>query len=125
METHITSNMDRRDFLGAAATALLATAAVQILGCNSSDGYGSNPSPTGSLSGVVAAPNTDNHGHVANLSQAQADAGAALTMDIMGTANHSHTIALTAQDVADIKANRKVVKTASAEIGHYHTVTFN
>ena len=124
METRIRHEMDRREFIGAAATALLAGVAIQLTGCYSNDGYGTSPTPSSGVNGSIAAPDTENHGHVANLTQTQVDAGAAVSLDISGVAGHSHTVDLTVQDMTDIKAGKKVVKAAS-NIGHYHTVTFN
>lgn len=50
-----------------------------------------------------------------------------MTLNIQGTAPHTHTVDLTVAELVDIRNGQRVSKTSSiASIGtHTHTVTFN
>ena len=151
METPKIPEMNRRKFIGAAATALFAGITIQILGCD--DEYAANPNSTRNVnpdpnysdanpSNPAAAPNNaltaatadrmgiigTNHpvpqDHIALITGAQLDAGGALVLDIRGNnTTHTHTVALTAQDMTNIK-NGVMVSKVSSLTGHTHTVTF-
>ena len=120
----------RREFTAASVMALLAGVTVTISGCgggySSPSGPTPNPTPTpapsaGDKSGVVS----DNHGHVATITGAQITAAGAVTLDIHGTADHTHTVVLSAGEVQQIGAGAKVAKSSSNTLSHDHTVTFN
>ncbi len=69
-----------------------------------------------------------NHGHVAVISGAQLLAGMGLRLDIRGLAqSHTHTVDLSAQQVAAIRDGQRVTVESSAdyEDKHGHSVTFN
>jgi hypothetical protein len=112
----------RRQFLGAAAAALLAGVLIQITGCSSTDD-GSDAPPAGSKSAVI----TDNHPtpHKAVITKAQLDAGGALTLDIQGAADHNHTVSLTADQVVSIKAGNHNMVATSTTNSHNHMAMFN
>ncbi|HEX9202716.1 MAG TPA: hypothetical protein VF964_02045, partial [Vicinamibacteria bacterium] len=72
-----------------------------------------------------------NHNHEAIIKAAQLTAAMGISLDIRGTADHTHTVELSAADIAAIAANKQVAR-ASSESGtggpygdHLHTVTFN
>jgi hypothetical protein len=66
-----------------------------------------------------------NHGHTAVVKKAQIDAGGAVTLDIQGSSGHSHTVSLTADDMAELKkAGGMVTKDSSSASGHNHSVMF-
>lgn len=126
------SNRDfsRREFTAASVMALLAGVTVTLSGCgggySSPSGPTPNPTPTpspaaGDKSGVVS----DNHGHVATITAAQITAAGAVSLDIHGTADHTHTVVLSATEVQQIGAGAKVAKSSSTNSSHDHTVTFN
>ena len=71
--------------------------------------------------GVIAA----NHGHEAVLTRAEIDAAAAVSLDIQGTATHSHTLDLSASQMTEIKNGTQVTQESSVTLGHSHGVTFN
>jgi hypothetical protein len=52
-------------------------------------------------------------------------AGNAVRLDISGSANHPHTVDLTAAQVAAIGDGQRVTVTSSIDSGHLHNVTFN
>ena len=123
--------LDRREFMRAAATALVAGVAVQILGCGSNSdnygsGFGSNPDGSagpGDREGSIE----NNHAggrHVAIVTRAEIDNGQLLILSIQGYAGHNHTISLTTGDLSDISSGKRVSKTSSDTNDHYHTVNF-
>jgi hypothetical protein len=66
-----------------------------------------------------------NHGHVARIAGAELTAGGALSLDIRGSADHPHTVELSAAEVDAIAASQRVSKTSSTDASHSHVVTFN
>ena len=115
--------LDRRAFTVESALAILSGVLITITGCDSSDNNPSQPAPiaTGDVSGAIS----DNHGHVAVILRAQLTAGNALSLDIQGSATHTHTVELTAAEVMQIGGGTKVAKVSTTNSGHNHTVTFN
>jgi hypothetical protein len=125
-------DLSRREFTAASVMALLAGVTVTVSGCSSSynpSGPNPNPSPSptptpvagGDKNGVISA----NHGHVATVTAAQITAAGAVSLDIHGTADHTHTVELTAAEVQQIGVGTRVAKTSTTNSSHEHTVTFN
>jgi len=118
-------NLPRREFTAAAVLALLAGVTVTVSGCA---GYG-DTSPTSpprtpgpdDVQGSIAG----NHGHVAIVTGAQIRAGNAVTLNIRGTADHTHLVDLDANDLGRIAARQQVVRRTSNTNSHFHEVTFN
>jgi len=75
----------------------------------------------GNVFGVIGA----NHGHEAVITAAQLTASNALRLDITGSADHPHTVELSAAEVTQIRDRQQVSKTSSTDAGHNHIVTFN
>lgn len=119
--------MLRREFTVKSVLALLGGIVITITGCSDASSPSSPTSPTssppdpGDVSGVVSA----NHGHVAIVTGVQIAAGNAVVLDIMGTANHSHVVELSAGELDQIGSGQKVSKQSSTDLAHNHTVTFN
>jgi hypothetical protein len=119
----------RREFAVKALTALIWAAIITASACDSDTpahltvGPGdSGTDRTGTIS--------NNHGHVATVTAAELIAGNALSLDIRGSADHSHIVSVNATEVTQIRAGQRVTVTsttdASATFGpHSHTVTFN
>lgn len=109
--------LNRREFIEAAAMALFAGVVIQITGCDSIN------DSDGSVSGQISA----NHGHQAIVTKVQLNEGTGLTLDIQGSSDHNHTVVLTAQDLKDIKAGIQVSRSSSHDgfENHNHVVTFN
>jgi hypothetical protein len=68
-----------------------------------------------------------NHGHTMSVLIADINAGVDKTYDIHGTADHTHTVTITAADFASLKQNmsaqRNTTITTSATFGtHLHTI---
>jgi hypothetical protein len=115
--------LDRREFTTATLMALLSGVTVSVVGCDSE-------SPTAPNPGDVAGTVTANHQHSAIITDAQLDAGNAVTLDIRGGADHPHTVVLTMPEIGQIAAGQRVSKTSStdgsATFGtHSHMVIFN
>jgi len=66
-----------------------------------------------------------NHGHVAVVTSAQLLGGNAVSLNIQGTASHTHTVELSAGEIAQIRGGTRVGKDSTNTNGHMHTVTFN
>ena len=121
----MSTNHSRRQFTSAAALAMLAGVTVTITGCGGG-GSAAGPSgtdggtPSGDASGTISA----NHGHVARVTAAQLSAAGALTLDIQGSAPHTHTVELSSADLTAIAGGASVSRETTANDGHQHTVTF-
>lgn len=134
----------RREFTQASINALFVGMGVSLSGCGGGGGggsYSTAPSATGpatttppvssgSREGTVSA----NHGHSAVVTAAQLQAGGAVSLNVQGTADHSHSLELGAAEVRDIAAGARVSKATNAagtrdEYGmtsdHDHIVGFN
>lgn len=125
-------DFSRREFTAASVMALLAGVTVTLSGCGGGSNPGSpdpNPSPTptpappasGDKVGAISA----NHGHMATVTGAQITLAGAVSLDIHGTADHTHTVELTATEIQQIGAGTRVAKTTTTNSSHDHTVTFN
>ena len=64
-----------------------------------------------------------NHGHALSISAADKMAGVAKEYDIKGSADHSHTVSLAADDFADLSGGTVVILESSTDSGHSHAVT--
>ena len=113
--------LDRRAFTVESALAILSGVLITITGCDSNNPSQPAPIVAGDVSGVVS----NNHGHVAVIMRALLTAGNALSLDIQGTATHTHTVELTAAEIMQIGGGQKVAKDSTTTSGHNHTVTFN
>ena len=125
--------IDRRQFTVASAMAMLSGVAITITetACGGSSYSPSSPTPmptpnpTPAPSGDKVGQVSSNHGHSAVITGAQLTAGGTLSLDIRGSADHPHTVTLTAAEVTSIAANQRVSKESSSDAAHSHTVTFN
>lgn len=128
-------DLDRRRISVAAALALLGGATITIGGCGGgggTSGPSAAPAPpatpppatpppaTAELTGQVSEPE-----HRAVITAAELAAGGALTLDIRGTATHTHTVSLTADEVKAIARGEHVQEASTLEFQHYHIVKFN
>ena len=117
--------------LAFALTLVLMTGAAIGTGCSSSP-TSPNSLPSTAGHGDIAGTVGANHDrpHVAVVTGAQITAGAAITLDI-SNGLHSHTVSLTAAQVAQIKTGARVSVASSVDPhsdgtgAHQHTVTFN
>lgn len=101
----------------AAAGALL-----QACAGSSDDGSGSS---TCNTDGEVNWDIDDNHDHTVELTQAQVDAGAMVTLELTTGNGHTHMVDLTVADLDAIGAGDQVSVESTQGSGHTHLVTFN
>jgi len=127
--------IDRRQVTLASAMAILSGVAITITesACGGSSYSPSSPTPmptptpnptpapSGDKVGLVSA----NHGHSAVITGAQLTDGGAIALDIRGSADHTHTVSLSASEIASIAGNQRVSKLSTTDLSHDHTVTFN
>ena len=114
---------DRRMRAGRIVLACVCAAGLGVAGCGDDDnGSPTSPSPTSQGATAII---SNNHGHIAALTGAEVAAGRALTIDIRGSADHSHMLELTNDEVVRLQARQRVDKNAIANNSHTHRVTFN
>jgi len=139
--------IDRKDFL---KTTLIAVGAsmglAEIGGCGGDDsggagggagaagGTGGTPGSGGTAgseagSGANACATHEpmetilaNHGHVLTVSMADAAAGVDKAYDIMGTADHTHTVDITAALFVMLNAGMTITTQSTTNAGHMHTI---
>jgi hypothetical protein len=119
--------LTRREFTRESVLALLSGVVITITGCGS-DYSTTSPTPPPPRAGGVNGAISANHGHAAFVSDAQISGGNNVRLDIMGSADHSHTIDLTGGELMQIGSGTRVVKTSTVSqvMGtHSHNVTFN
>jgi hypothetical protein len=117
--------LTRRQFTVESALAMLAGVTITISGCGDDDNAtpAPTPPPSGGKTGVVGS--TNGHTHVgADITSAQLTAGNAISLTLTGS-GHTHTVALSQSELAQISAGTRVQKDSSNDSGHTHTVTFN
>ena len=130
-------DLERRRISALAALALLGGPTITVVGCGG--GGGSSPAaapppptatptpppaascPAGNACGSVSVDPL----HHAEITAAQLSAGGALELDIRGSAAHSHTVSLSADEVVAIREKRRVEKVSSTTLNHEHSVVFN
>jgi hypothetical protein len=144
----LTRAVSRREFNHASLTALFVGMTVWVGACggkgSSNNGYVSSPTPTPTPTSGSTTPTSsdrvgaisENHGHSATVTSVEMQAAGAVSLHIQGTADHDHTVDLSASEVAQVAAGTRVSKTStqsgSSNDGygnttpaHNHTVTFN
>ena len=118
-------DMDRREFTRLSLLGLFSGVTITVAGCGGGGGSPAapgNPPSGGDERGEI----TGNHGHTVTITSAQLQAGGDVTLTLTtGTPEHTHTLALTAAEVATIRGGGRVSKVSSTEDLHQHTVIFN
>jgi hypothetical protein len=66
-----------------------------------------------------------NHGHTLEVSLADLMAGSAIDYGIQGTADHPHTLSLSAEHFAMLQLGMQVTVATSTDAGHNHQVTLD
>jgi len=111
--------INRKQFLGVAA----GSGAGLVLAACGGGGYGGS-TPASSCGSTIGPPI---HGHTMTVAVADVNSTVDKSYDITGTANHSHSVTLTAQQLAQLKAGTavSVTSTAGGTDGHTHAVAVN
>lgn len=134
----------RKEFLGRLLQSAAGMVGVAIIaGCSSSSRRGGDddtspdaappardggPTPDGAhtasctANGTISAVSA-NHGHQLTVTKADVAASAARTYGIRGTADHSHSVTVTAAMFTGLKGNTAIMTTSSSDSGHSHPVT--
>jgi hypothetical protein len=129
-----TRQLDRREFGREAALALLGGAVVTLSACSGGGGGSpasptapSTPAPATSASGAgdSMASISANHGHQAVITGAQLTAGNGLRVDIRGSADHTHSVELSAAQVVQVRGGGRVAVGSTSTDAHTHAVVFN
>jgi hypothetical protein len=121
--------LDRREFTALSVMAMLAGVTVTITACGGGSGGGggspTQPSNDPGTGGDKLGNVSNNHGHTARIAAAELTAGNAVTLQIQGSADHPHTLTLTADEVISIRNGQRVGKATSEDDFHTHRVDFN
>ena len=120
--------LNRREFTAQSALALLSGVTITVSACGGSSSSPASPSPSpapGPAGANVLASIGANHGHTGEITRAELTAGGAVMLNIRGSADHPHTVQVTAPEVMQVAGGGRVVKTSSNDDGHTHSVTFN
>jgi hypothetical protein len=118
----------RKQFLESATLVAGSGLGLLVFGCGSDGSSSSEPeSSTGGSSSadVCQTMIASNHGHQLRLPEADVAAGADKTYDITGSADHSHSVSLTAAQFSDLGAGTEVTVTSTSGAGHTHSVRIN
>jgi len=148
----LTRQVSRREFNQASLSALFVGMTVWVGACgksgSSASAYPTSPSSTPTSSGTTPSGTStpassdksaaigSNHGHVATVTAVQLAAAGGVTLHLQGTADHDHTVDLSAAEVGQVAAGTRVSKNSTSDGGvsdgyggttgaHAHTVTFN
>lgn len=122
----MTRYLDRRTFTAGAIKAMLAGVVITITeGCGGGSSNPTSPSGGGGAAGDVNGSVSANHGHVATVTRVHLSEGGAVSLDIRGSADHSHTVGLSGAQVTQIANGGRVSVESTSEQAHTHTVTFN
>ena len=114
-------SLTRRQFTLDAALALLAGCVITVSEACSGKTPTTPTAPPSDVSGTISA----NHGHAYTITGAQITAGAAIvSVSIMGTATHPHTISVSQNELVTLKNRQAITVTSSTDNGHQHAVTF-
>jgi hypothetical protein len=88
-------------------------------------GSGGSPAGPSASEGDEVGSVSANHGHVVILRAAQLQADAAVMLTLSTGDGHTHSLALTADEVVQVAGGARVSKTSSSNDAHTHIVTFN
>jgi hypothetical protein len=114
--------LTRREFTLEAALAMLAGVTITISGCGGDDSVAGPSGQAGGRAGTVSS--SAGHIHSAQITAAQLMAGNAISVTLTG-GDHTHTVALSQNELAQINAGTRVQKESSNDQAHTHFVTFN
>ena len=104
--------LDRREFTVAAVLAALSGVTITISGCGGGGGSSNptnpNPVPSTNPGDKAASSISGNHGHTAVIEAARLNSPSTVALDIRGSADHPHSVELTAAQVVDPWAKGKI-----------------
>lgn len=87
---------------------------------------GDDDSPTGpSGSGGAVGEIQNNHGHTAIVTAQQLADGRQITLDMRGSADHSHSLEISDDNMRRLQRRERVEVDSTLQNGHRHRVNFN
>jgi hypothetical protein len=73
--------------------------------------------------GTMASFNPSGDGHTLSVSREDVTAGVPKSYDVRGSATHTHTVTLTAEDFDSLKRDETIQTRTTVTLGHTHLVT--
>jgi hypothetical protein len=114
--------LTRKEFLSTVVTAAAGAAGAALLvACGGSSG-GDDTGGDCLMNGTTISI-SGNHGHVLAVSKADIMLGAAKTYDIMGTADHTHMVTISAPAFVQLTSNTTVMTVSTTGLNHTHNIT--
>ena len=80
------------------------------------------PAPPPPAGGGCVASIALNHGHVLTIPAADLNSSLAMTYDIVGTADHTHSVTFSPAQLAQLKAGTAVSVTTTLAFAHTHNI---
>lgn len=116
-------DISRKQFV---ETMVSGSALLLLSSCGGGGSYngGAAPAPSPMQSNSCnPAQIADNHGHSLIIPLSDLDSTTAKTYDIHGSADHTHTVTLSATQLAQLKAGAMVAVTSTETLAHTHLVS--
>jgi len=121
----------RKAFLGRLIQGAAGLAGLAVVGACSSNNGGSTPDAAPASDSAAVSCTMDgtavtiaaNHGHLLMVSKADVAAATAKTYDMQGTADHTHSVTVTAEMFAKLQSNTAISVTSSTDASHDHRIT--
>jgi len=115
-------DVSRKRFIEAMATG---SAVLLFHGCGGGSDYNGGTAPAPAPGGASCSPAqiSDNHGHELVIAKSDLDSMTAITYDIHGSADHTHSVTLSAAQLAQLKSGATVAVTSSTTALHDHRVS--
>jgi hypothetical protein len=119
--------MKRRDFVRVLGGAVLTGAAVSSLAACGGDDTGNSDAPDAGVAdcaanGARAGSISANHGHTLTISAGDILAGTPQSYSIQGAGDHPHTVMVTAANMTTLQGGGSVMITSSTDDAHSHSV---
>ncbi|HEU5297698.1 MAG TPA: hypothetical protein VFU71_23180 [Burkholderiaceae bacterium] len=118
-------DISRKRFVEAMASG---SVALLFTSCGGGGGYNGTPAaapPPAPANSCNPASISDNHGHVLVIAKSDLDSTTAMTYDIHGTADHTHSVTFSPAQLAQLKAGMTVAVTSTVTFAHDHVVSVN
>jgi hypothetical protein len=112
--------MKRREFF---TTLVMGTAGVFVTACGSSNSVDASTTFGNCVQNGTSVTIASNHGHVLLVDKADVSAGAAKTYDIMGSADHTHSVTVSAANFTQLTGNHAISVQTTVTNAHQHSVT--
>lgn len=117
----MTHSMTRKTF----GTVLMGGSVMLLLESCGGGGSSDAAAPVGGATAQTGCSNTiaGNHGHLFSVAIADLSSTSSKTYDIRGSADHTHTVTLSAADLAKLKTGASVTVATSETASHTHSVS--